>query len=206
MTRPAMALLVVVFFGGCARPAIPDPRLTVARYADAVAAGDAKRVHALLSERSRRTIREADVSRMLSTAKTELADQARAFAGPQATVRASATVRLSDGEDATLDLEDGEFRLTAAQGLPAEARSPTQALDQLRRALARRSYEGLVRLLVPRVRSTLERDLRSLVEGLRRPEGLDVRVSGDSAWAEIPEGHHVKLRREAGIWMVEDFD
>jgi len=49
-------------------------------------------------------------------------------------------------------------------------------------------------------------DLRSLVEGLENPETLDVKVSGDNAVVVVPGGHQVKLRREAGVWRVQDFD
>jgi hypothetical protein len=185
---------------------MPDPKDAVSAYAAAVAEGNAGRVHALLSERSRRAIREADVAKMMSDAKAEIVEQAASFTGPGATVRATARVRYPDGEDATLDLEDGKFRLTAADGLPGAARSPEQALEQLRRALARRSYAGLLRALSPQVRGALDNDVRSLVDGLGRPDGLGVQVSGDSAAVQLPGGHHVRLRRDGGIWTVEDFD
>jgi hypothetical protein len=206
MTRLASVPLVLALLAGCARPRVPDPRDTMSAYAAALADGNAGRVHAMLSDRSRRAIREDDVARMIVDAKAELAEQARSFAGPGAVVRATARLRYSDGEDATLDVEDGEFRLTAADGLPAVARSPEQALGQFRRALARRSYAWLVRVLSPRVRSAIESDLGSLVDGLRRPDGLEVHVSGDSASVQIPGGHHVTLRRDGGSWRVEDFD
>jgi hypothetical protein len=206
MPRPTLAPLVLALVSGCARPAIPDPRDTVSAYAAAVADGNASRVYALLSERSRRSVRQADVARMISDAKAELVEQARSCSGSGAVVRATARVRYRDGEDATLDLEDGEFRVSAADGLPVAARSPDQALAQLRKALARRSYAGLASVLSPQVGSALESDLRSLVDGLARPEGIEVQVSGDTASVQIVGGHHVKLRRDAGIWRVEDFD
>jgi hypothetical protein len=206
MARLAPAPLAIVLLAACARPATPDPRDTVSAYAAAVADGNAQRVHALLSERSRRAIRADDVRRIIADAKAELVDQARSCAGPAATIRATATVRYADGEDVTLDVEEGAFRLNQADALPTPARSPEQALNQLRRALARRSYAWLVRVLSPAVRSAVENDLRSLVEGLRRPEGLEVQVSGDAASVQVPGGHHVKLRRDGGNWTVEDFD
>jgi hypothetical protein len=122
------------------------------------------------------------------------------------TVEARARVRFADGEAATLDVEDGAFRVEAAYALPAGARTPADALAELRRVLARRSYAGLVRVLTERARSALEADLRSLVEGLESPEGLQVDVTGDTATAEVPGGHEVKLKREGGVWRVEDFD
>ena len=44
------------------------------------------------------------------------------------------------------------------------------------------------------------------MEGLENPDTLDVKVSGDNAVVSVPGGHQVKLRREAGVWHVQDFD
>jgi hypothetical protein len=105
-----------------------------------------------------------------------------------------------------LDLEGGHFRVSAAAGLPAGARTPAQALGELRGALARRSYAALVRVLSGETRSALEGDMRSLVEGLEHPDALDVRAHGETAEVEVPGGHKVLLKREAGVWKVVDFD
>jgi hypothetical protein len=160
----------------------------------------------MLSDRSRQSWRPADVERIVADEKGELAMLAKAVAEPGTVVRASARVRYPDGEDATLDLEDDGFRISSADALPAAARTPREALEQLRRALARRSYAALLRVLSPSTRSAIESDLRSLVEGLKEPDGLDVQISGDAASVQIQGGHSVKLRRDAGVWKVEDFD
>lgn len=121
-------------------------------------------------------------------------------------MKTEATLRYGDGEHAALMVEEGEFRLGAADALPAAARTPVQALEQLRRVIARRSYAGLIRVLSPATRAAMEEDLRSLVEGLEEPAGLDVDVSGDAAVVFVPGGHVVRLKREAGVWHVEDFE
>lgn len=185
---------------------MPDPRSAAAAYASAAAKGDADAIYAMLSERARRSLRVEDVRRMVADEKGELAVQAKAITDPSASVRASARVRYDDGEDATLEIEDGAFRITAADALPAGARSPEQALEQLRRVLARRSWAGLLRVLSPATRSAIESDLRTLVDGLSHPEGLEVQVGGDAAEVRIQGGHSVKLKREGGMWRVEDFD
>ena len=115
-------------------------------------------------------------------------------------------LRYADGEEAALELRDGKYWVTAAGALPGGARTPEEALDQLRRVLARRSYAGLMRVLTPATRAAVEGDLRALVEGLERPGTLPVQVSGDGATVGVPGGHQVKLRREAGVWRVEDWD
>jgi hypothetical protein len=185
---------------------MPDPKDAVRAYAEAAARGDADAIYGMLSEKGQRSLSRDEVRRLVGEERKELADQAKALAAPGVVVKARARVRYPDGEDATLELEGGTFRISAADALPAGARTPAQALEQLRRVLARRSYAGLLRVLSPSTRSAIENDLRSLVEGLEHPEGLEVQVAGDRATVQIPGGHEVKLRREAGVWHVEDFD
>jgi hypothetical protein len=200
--------LVVVLLAsmGCGSSSIPDPREAAEAYAAAAAKGDADAIYEMLSERGQRTLSREEVRKLVADEREELKAQAEALTAPGVVVKARATVRFADGERASLDLEEGEFRVTAADGLPAGARTPTQALEQLRRVLARRSYAGLVRVLSPSTRAAIENDLRSLVQGLEDPEGLEVDVRGDAAVILVPGGHEVRLRREGGIWYVEDFD
>src|SRR5262249_27871679 len=147
-----------------------------------------------------------EVARVVGDERAELSEQSKALGAPGVVVKARARVRYADGEDASLDLEEGVFRITAADALPAGARTPVQALEQLRRVLARRRYGGLMRVRSPTTRSAVEADLRSLVEGLEKPEGLEVHVAGDTGTVQIPGGHEVKLRRESGVWRVDTFD
>ncbi|WP_235880195.1 hypothetical protein [Polyangium aurulentum] len=206
--RPHSALLLALpfVFAACGGSSMPDPKDAVRAYAEAAARGDADAIYGMLSEKGQRSLSRDEVRRLVGQERKELADQAKALASPGVVVKARARVRYPDGEDATLELEGGTFRISAADALPAGARTPAQALEQLRRVLARRSYAGLLRVLSPSTRSAIENDLRSLVEGLEHPEGLEVEVAGDRATVQIPGGHEVKLRREAGVWHVEDFD
>jgi hypothetical protein len=208
--RPASPALVTVFALtalGCGVTRIPDPKEAVASYAEAAARGDADAIYEMMSEKGRRALSRDEVKKIVADEKAELAEQGKAVTAPGVVVKSRARVRFADGEDATLVLDDeGTFRIATADALPAGARTPEQALEQLRRVLARRSYAGLMRVLTPATRSAIESDLRSLVEGLAHPEGLEVQVAGDTATVQIPGGHEVKLRREAGVWHVEDFD
>jgi hypothetical protein len=180
----------------------------VQAYAQAAARGDADAIYDMLSEGGRKNLSRDEVRRMVTEERTELKDQAKSLGAAAVVVKTRARVRYPDGEIATLEYDEGSraFRISAADALPAGARTPEQALEQLRRVLARRSYAGLLRVLTPATRSAIESDLRSLVEGLEQPEGLEVDVAGDSATVQVPGGHEVKLRREAGVWRVEDFD
>jgi hypothetical protein len=186
---------------------VPDPKSAVAAYADAAARGDADAIYDMMSDKGRRALSREEVRRIVADEKDELVDESKAVTAPGVIVRSRARVRYADGEDATLVVdEQGELRVATADALPAGARTPEQALEQLRRVLARRSYAGLMRVLSPATRSAIEADLRGLVLGLEHPEGLEVNVAGEAATVQIPGGHEVKLRREAGVWHVEDFD
>ncbi len=192
---------------GCGRgPAVPDPAPVVAAYAEAVGEGDAEAIYGMMSEESRRALSRDELRRLLGEQQAELGEHAARLRSPERAIEARARLRYADGEVVSLDVEDGQFKLTAADALPAGARTPAQALAQLRVVLARRSYAGLLRVLSPRTRSALENDLRSLVEGLGEPEALPVELKGDVATVVVPGGHRVHLRREHGIWHVDDFD
>ncbi|MFO0548655.1 MAG: hypothetical protein U0271_09720 [Polyangiaceae bacterium] len=206
LTPRLLGALVLVCSSGCAAGNIPDPNEALTAYAEAAASGDADRLYEMLSEQGKRQYTRDQIKAMVGDQKGELKDQATAITSPGVRIKTEATVKYADGEQAALTVEDGTFKISAADALPAEARSPVQALNQLRRVLARRSYAGLIRVLTTRSRAAFEEDLRSLVEGLEDAEGLDVEVNGDTATVLIPGGHAVQLRRENGVWHVEDLE
>lgn len=198
--------LCAALAAGCASRAVPDPKEAADRYLGAAARGDARAMHGMLTRRGRTELAEPDLARVVASERTELAEQAAVLRRPDARVEARATLAYPDGERASLDLEGGAFRVTSAGTLPGGGRSPEQALDQLRRVLARRSFAGLLHVLAPATRAAVERDLRTLVESLERADTTRVEVTGDVALVPLTGGHHVRLKREEGIWRVEDFD
>jgi hypothetical protein len=207
--RVAAALLSVVLGGAlsaCTGHAVPDPRSAADDYAAAAARGDADAIYGMMTTSARRTRSRDDVRRLVVEQRSELAAQAKSVTARDARVEATARLRYEDGGEAQLELRDGRFWITSSGALPGGSRTPEQALDQLRRVLARRSYAGLMRVLTPSTRAAIEQDLRSLVTGLERPETLHVQVNGDAATVTVPGGHIVKLRREGGVWRVDDFD
>jgi len=193
-----------IFSSGCERQRVSDPGAVVAAYADAARRGDADAIYALLSRRAQTDLGRAGTRQKVLDARRELALQADFFARPGVEPEVVAVVRYDDGEQAELGLESGVFLVGSASALPAAARTPAEALAGLRQALARRSYVALVRVLSAETRGALESDVGSIVESLEDPETLDVQVSGDDAEVELPSGHSVRLKREAGVWRVED--
>ncbi|MEZ4224951.1 MAG: hypothetical protein R3B13_28620 [Polyangiaceae bacterium] len=195
-----------IALGGCASRSVPDPRDAARAYHDALKRGDTDAVYELMTSTAQRDHGREGTKRLIEEARSELLSVAEAVSKADAKVEANARVRFADGEEAELSLDDGRFRVAAAGTLPTGARTPAQALAELRRALARRSYAGLMRVLTEESRGALDADMRSLVDGLDEPSTLDVRIQGDQAEAILPGGHKVVLKRKAGIWRVEDFD
>jgi hypothetical protein len=190
----------------CLSAAIPDPREAAGAYARAASRGDSEALYAMMTSSSRQLRSKSELRSIVDAERAELADQGHALGEPDVRVEATARLRFADGEEAALDLHDGRFWVTAAGALPGGGRTPEEALDQLRRVIARRSYAGLMRVLSPAARAAVENDMRRLVVGLNEPGTLPVKVSGDAAVVTVPGGHQVKLRRDAGVWRVDDFD
>lgn len=200
------ALLLAALAAGCGVGSIPEPKDAALAYADAAKRGDAAALYDMLGADGKKALTRQEVDALVRDQKAELAERGKSLEAPGVRFKTEASLAYGDGEHAALAIEQGEFRISAADALPAEAKTPTEALDQLRRVLARRSYAGLIRVLVPRARAAMEEDLRTMVEGLESPDGLEVDTNGDTATVEVPGGHFVRLRREGGVWHVEDFD
>ncbi|MGA2447108.1 MAG: hypothetical protein ABTD50_00360 [Polyangiaceae bacterium] len=190
----------------CAPARVPDPRATARAYADAARRADADALYAMLSTPSRQARSLGELRAVVALERTELAQQAQEISAADARVQASARFRYADGEEATVDLYDGQYWVSSAGSLPGPGRTPEETLDSLRRVLARRSYAGLLLILSPTTRTAIERDLRSLVGGLSDPGALPCRITDDTATVSVPGGHKVTLRREGGLWKVDDFD
>jgi hypothetical protein len=201
---PLVPLAVAI--AGCAANDVPDPRTAANAYAAAASRGDADAIYGMMTASAQKSRSKDDVKQIVASEREELAEQGAAIRSKDARVEATARLKYDDGEEAALDLRDGRFWVTSAGALPGGARTPEQALDQLRRVVARRSYAGLMRVLSPATRAAIEQDLRSLVAGLEKPDTLQVQVTGDNAVVNVPGGHHVRLKREGGVWRVDDFD
>jgi len=205
--KSAIVLVPVLLLAqACASSRVPDPHAAARAFADAAARGDAEALYGMMTTESRRARSKEDVRRVIASERDELAEQGHEIARPDVRVEATVRLRYADGEEAALDLRDGHYGVTATGALPGGGRTPEEALDQLRRVLARRSYAGLMRVLSPATRASVESDLRALVDGLTDPDRLPVQLTGDAALVPVPGGHQVKLKREGGVWRVEDFD
>jgi hypothetical protein len=158
----------------------------------------------MLTNEAKRTFGPEGTRKLVADARAELGSQGRALLGARSHVDANATIPLRDGTTVELELGPSGFRIASADTLPSGARTPVEALEDLRKALARRSYPALLRVLSAKARTAVERDMRSLQDGLADPKSLDVKVTGDRAEVDVPGGHAVTLERDGATWRVDD--
>ena len=170
MTRTVVLATLGLLAAACADPALPDPKGAADAFGRAAARGDADAIYAMMTEGARKERSREDVRTIVTDERRELAEEGSALSAKDAASKRRRASASRDGEEAALDLQRGRFYVTSAGALPGGARTPEEALDQLRRVLARRSYAGLMRVLSPSTRAAIEQDLRGLVTGLERPE------------------------------------
>jgi hypothetical protein len=197
--------LLVAGCGAAATPVRPDE--TLARYVAAVDTGDSDAAYDLLSAAQRAAVSRQEFAAAFRANRAELRAQARALRrlAPR-DVPVTSEVAYADGESATVALEGAEWRIAGGVADAHSLRSPRETLRSLRRALERRSFDSVMRILSRRSRSQIDDELRRLVDGLSAAEHLDVAVDGDHARVEYAPGHGIDLVREDGEWRVLDLD
>jgi hypothetical protein len=198
--------LLAVTCAACTPKPLGDPRTTARGWADAVRAEDVEAVFALLTPASQQILGRQGVARLLRENQKELLAHAESAAAANARLDATVEVAYADDRRARVVLEDGRFHVAAAGALPAAASNPTDALRELREVLARRSFDGLLRVLTRDTAQSLESSLQGLADALEEPSTLDIQVEGRRALARLPGGHTVTLEREDGVWRIKDFD
>jgi hypothetical protein len=191
---------------GCTREVMPDPRVAAREWDEALRRDDRKAIYEMLTAESQRAYGPRGVDKALGENRSEISALAQAASSTGARLRATAMLGYGDGQVAELVLEDGRFRLLGDEALPLDAKSPVDALRQLRAALQRRSYGALLRLLSRETRWMIESELQALVDALEEPGGLQIKVEGRRAKATLPGGHTVTLEHEDGVWTIKDFD
>src|SRR5690606_1703006 len=122
---------------GCAGTQAAEPKSLVARMHDAAKRQDVDAFYASLDSAARASLSKQEVAALLKGANAEIVARLQALSETDAEVTQVASVRYVDGERSTLAFERGAYRVTSAGAFPSTARSPAEALGDLRRALAR---------------------------------------------------------------------
>jgi len=205
----ALAGLVALVGCGAAGPgrSTPEPRSALRAWAAAVRARDAGAAYALLDERARSETDAARFQALFDANHAELTAQAQALDARAASdVRARARLTLVDGEVVALVLEDGAWRIDGGVLDAPGLRAPEDAIAALRRALARRSLPGVLRVLSRETRADVEAEIARFLEASGDVAALETRTEGDTAEVRLGSGVRVTLVREGGAWRVVDVE
>ncbi|MCA9601895.1 MAG: hypothetical protein R3A78_07350 [Polyangiales bacterium] len=188
--------------GGAETRGAATPEEAVERMASALRRGDAATTEALTDPRGRTLTPEerADVAKRFVTEHRALAKELEdAARGP---IVRTARVPLANGEFVTLHLENGEWRVDGAVLDPPVLSSPEEAALAMKRALASRDLDTVVRVLAEGPRDALRSDLASLDAALADPSLFEVSTSGDSATIVLPDQRRILLVKEGPEWRV----
>lgn len=202
-----LSILAVLTISGCASATrVGHPDHVLQRYVEALESSPAE-AYELLSRSQRHRLTPEEFQQASQEYSDEVQAQVRQLRLQLAEpIPVHAEVRLSSGEVVTLVLEGGHWRIAdGASGAVALA-SPLQTVRALRRALQRRSYQSLLRVLSREARSQVEDELTRITEGLDNEEDLRIEVTGNRARVVYDDNHFVELVREDGLWVVVDMN
>jgi hypothetical protein len=200
-----LALLLGACAGGGGR--VEPPGQVLKEYAAAARGGDAARVWSLLDEDTQAEVSAEALGELMQDNRAELGEQAaelERIAGEG--IEARANVPLASGESVALVLEDGRWVVDGGVLDAPALRTPRDAVLSLRRALRRRSFRGVSRVLAREPRAELESEIDRLLEETADERDLRVEVQGNQARVLTTNGREITLVREAGEWRVLSID
>ncbi len=191
--------LIAITSVACGGSGLPSTANAVNAYATALERKDADTLYELLNERDKVRLGRDGVRDLVQRYANEHAEHARTWKLSPLNERIAALYGYADGEQAAVVFErdaagSERFLIDSAGAIPGGAASPTDALANLRRALSRRSYLALLRVLTPEMRRALERRVREIVDGLEHPEALKIDREATVTDINVNGGHRVRLR------------
>lgn len=169
--------------------------------------GNVDGAYELLSDAQRQRVSREEFQEAAQQFPEERESQARELRRQMAEpIPVTAEIRLSSGEVATFVLQNGQWRIAEGAAGAVSLASPLQAIRTLRRALQRRSYREVVRVLSREARAQVEDEIARIVDGLEDEGSLTIEVTGNRARIIYDENHFVDLQREDGEWVVVDMN
>lgn len=209
-----------LLLAGCPGPAAgTTPEATVAAFASALREGDAQSAYAMMSESYRRRVSLEELRTMLRENAAEAQATARALGQRAGPAQVEAVVEYGEGERLRLAREGDQWRVLTDIVDYYDQSTPRAALRSFVRAMERRRYDVVLRLIpaadregmsVEQMRASWEGEGREeaerLVAGLRAALENAIEEVGDRATMPYGERFQVHFVREDGVWRIEDPD
>jgi hypothetical protein len=209
----------VVPLAGCGSPKAEDPGSVLRSYARALDEGRADDAYRMLSEEARRGISIEAFRRMVKDNPEEVREIAKALARPTATPVVTAIVTSGNGQELSLVLENGRWKVEAtAVDLYAQD-TPRHAIQGFVRAVERKRYDVVLKFVPDNHKEGLDaaklktaweghdkEEIEQIVAALRQAlPTASIEETGDRATLAYGAGT-MQLVRERGLWKIEDFD
>ena len=208
--RSWLAIAIPVFTCvACATSTADGPKQMVERYIAAINRDDPQAAYALLGEQVQRQITAAEFAARWKQVKPELRRQASQLgSSAERPMEIGATVTYRGGTRARLRFADGQWRIDGGISVSFQTATPLEALRTFIRAVERRSYDAVLKLLSRSVRQSIERDINDRLAKLKRWLGRDgeVEITGDRARVRYDARYKIELVNEDGQWKILDFD
>ena len=212
-------LTAAALLAGCGGSSAEDPQSVLRSYAHALEEGRADDAYRMLSDDARRGISPEAFRRMVKDDPDEVREIGKSLQRPTTPAVVTATVTSAGGQELTLVLEHGRWRVdTSAIDLYAQD-TPRHAVQGFVRALERRRYDVILRYVPDAHKEGLDvAKLRDAWEGPDKDEmaqvlaalkqtlpNASIEETGERATLAYGAGT-MQLVRERGLWKIEDFD
>ena len=196
-------MTAIVSTGCAAAQGLPPPSDGLRAYCDAVQAGNVDAAYAQLSENARRHMSRAAFGDALAQNRTELATLLPTISSTREDgIRTEARVQTSGDETVSLVLRRGKWQLENGFASAPNATTPRDAVLAMRRAIARRDLESVLRLLSRKPRTEILAEMEHFVSATEDASDLDVEIDGDHARVRLDADSTIELLREGGEWRV----
>lgn len=207
-----------ILLSGCPVGAAGEtPEGTVAAFASALRDGRTADAYSLMSESYRRRVSREEFERFFTDYPAEVRQTASALSQRRGRAEQEAVVEYGEGETLRLVREGGDWRVATDVVDFYDQSTPTAALRSFVRAMERRRYDVVLRLIPAADREGMnEERMREAWEGEGREEVerllANLRASlenpieevGDRATMPYGDRFRVQFVREEGVWRIED--
>lgn len=203
--------------GGIAPGATPESALDA--FARALREGRTREAYGLMSQGYRRRVSREDFEQRIERDRAEVRQTAATLSERRGPAEQEAVVEYGQGETLRLVRERGEWRVATDVVDFYSQRTPRVALRSFVRAMERRRYDVVLRLVPQRDRegTTVEgmarawegdgrEEVERLLANLRQALDNPIEEVGDRATMSYGERFRVQFVREDGVWLIDDPD
>ena len=212
------AMFALAALAGCpARSA--RPASVVEAFGDALDDARYEDAYALLSAQYRRRVPFSEFRESLARNPSEVRELVGLLRHVDDADEVEAAVPLPDGDELTLVLVDGKWRIRGNVVDFYDQSSPRAALRSFVRAMERRRYDVVMRFVPEADREGMSpeqmqqawegesrEEIERLIADLRSSLDEPIEIVGDRATMSYGDGAAVQFLREDGVWRIEDPD